>query len=293
MDAGRETEGARSVLQTVKTLEYHYATPVREVMTQLRLFPRARRGAQRLLSRDCEVSPQPDRTRRHTDEFGNEVWEFFHASVAERLRFSLGFTTEHAVKCRLGRPPVARLVASHGVPRAGVATFLSGTRLVDDSEAIRAAAGALAGTKATAGELTEAIGAWVHGVMQFSAGATDVSTPASVALAQRAGVCQDYAHVMLAICRASSIPCRYVSGFIPGEGYMHAWVEALVADSRTGTAHWEGFDPTHNQRVNAHYLAIAVGRDYADVSPVTGSFYGAAPGLLTAWSETVLRSAVA
>jgi transglutaminase-like putative cysteine protease len=293
MEAGRGTEGARSVLQTVKTLEYHYSTPVREVMTQLRLFPRARRGPQRLLSRDCEVWPRPDRTRHTTDEFGNEVWEFFHEAVAERLRFALGFTTEHAVKCCLGQPPIARLIASHGVPRAGVTTFLSGTRLVDDSEEIRAAARALAGTKATARELMEAVGAWVHGAMRFCAGVTDVSTPASMVLAQRAGVCQDYAHVMLAICRASSIPCRYVSGFIPGEGYMHAWVEALVADSRTGTAHWEGFDPTHNRRVDAHYLAVAVGRDYADVSPVTGSFYGAAAGCLTAWSETVLRCAVA
>jgi len=133
------------VLETVKTIEYHYATPVREVTTQLRLFPRPRRGLQRLLSRDCEVWPRPDRTRRFTDEFGNEVWEFLHQSVAERLRFALGFTTEHAVKCRLGRLLVARLVASHGVPRAGVTTFLSSTWLVDDSEEIRAAARALAG----------------------------------------------------------------------------------------------------------------------------------------------------
>jgi transglutaminase-like putative cysteine protease len=293
MDTGRSLEDARSVLRTVKTLEYHYLTPVREVMTQLRLFPRARRGPQRLLSQDCEVWPRPDRTRHTTDTFGNEVWEFFHQSIAERLRFALGFTTEHAVKWCMGRPPIARLIASHGVPRGGLTTFLSGTRLVDDSEEIREAARALAGTKATAGELMEAIGAWVYGAMRFCVGVTDVGTPASVALAQRGGVCQDYAHVMLAICRASGVPSRYVSGFIPGEGYMHAWVEALVADSRTGTAHWEGFDPTHNRRADAQYLAVAVGRDYADVSPVTGTFYGSTPGQLTTWSETVLRTAVA
>ena len=70
-------------------------------------------------------------------------------------------------------------------------------------------------------------------------------------------------------------------------------VEALVADSRTGTTHWEGFDPTHNRRADAQYLAVAVGRDYADISPVTGSFYGPDPGRLTAWSATVLRGATA
>ena len=98
---------------------------------------------------------------------------------------------------------------------------------------------------------------------------------------------------MLALCRACGLPARYVSGFIPSEGYMHAWVEALVGDSRTGVLHWEAFDPTHNRRVDAQYLAVAVGRDYADVSPVTGSFYGPDPGRLTAWSATTLQGAAA
>lgn len=284
---------AASVLQTIKTIEYHYPAPVREVVTQLRLFPRAKRGPQRLLCRECQVWPQPDRTRHFRDEFGNEVWEFLHAAVAERLLFSVGFTTEHAGLARSGRPMTARLRASQGVPTVGVAAFLSSTLLVDESEEIARVSRSLAGAGATPGELMEAIGRWVYRTMRFCAGVTDVTTPASVALAQQQGVCQDYAHVMLAICRASGLPARYVSGFIPGEGYMHAWVEALVADSRTGTAHWEGFDPTHNRRPDARYLAIAAGRDYADVSPVTGSFYGAAPGRLTSWSETILRGPVA
>jgi transglutaminase-like putative cysteine protease len=206
-----------------------------------------------------------------------------HRSVTERLRFSLGFMIEHAARCRQS------LVASHGVPRGGITHFLSPTSLVDQSDEIQAAARLLEGTRATAVELMEAVGEWVHGVMRFMPGVTGVETPASVALAGRQGVCQDYAHIMLAVCRALNIPSRYVSGFIPGEGYMHAWVEALVADSRSGTAHWVGYDPTHNRRPDAHYLAVAVGRDYADVSPVTGSFYGPSPGRLVAWSQTVLR----
>jgi transglutaminase-like putative cysteine protease len=287
------TAVAQSVLQTVKTIEYHYAAPVREVITQLRLFPRARRGPQRLLHHECEVWPQPDRKRRFRDDFGNEVWEFLHGAVAERLRFSVGFTTEHAWKSPAGHATVARLRASQGVPTTGITAFLDHTQLVDESEEIRQVARSMEGTKATPQELMEAIGRWVHEAMRFGAGATHISTPASVALAQRRGVCQDYAHVMLAICRASRIPSRYVSGFIPGEGYMHAWVEALVADSRTGTAHWEGFDPTHNRRPDAHYLAVAVGRDYADISPVTGTFYGSEPGRLISWSQTVARGPLA
>jgi transglutaminase-like putative cysteine protease len=283
----------QSVIHTVKTIEYHYAEPVREVVTQLRLFPRARRGAQRLLHRECEVWPQPDRTRRFRDDFGNEVWEFRHDAVAERLWFSVGFATEHARSCGTGFAAVPHLRRSHGVPSMGVTAFLSATPLVDESEEIRRAARGLEGKQATPGALLEALGRWVYETMRFRVGVTTVSTPASVALAGRHGVCQDFAHVMLAVCRASQIPCRYVSGFIPGEGYMHAWVEALVADSRTGTAHWQGFDPTHNRRVDAHYLAVAAGRDYADVSPVTVTFYGSAPGRLTSWSETALRAPLA
>jgi transglutaminase-like putative cysteine protease len=124
--------------------------------------------------------------------------------------------------------------------------------------------------------------------MRFEAGATDVSTPASVALAGKRGVCQDFSHVMLALCRQMGIAARYVSGFIPGEGYMHAWIEALVSETADGDAHWVGFDPTHNRRADSQYLTVALGRDYADVSPVTGTFYGSAPGRLISWSETIL-----
>jgi transglutaminase-like putative cysteine protease len=287
-------DGARSVLQTVKTIEYQYEAPVREVTTQLRLFPRARRGSQRLLSRVCDVWPRPDRTRRFIDDFGNEVWEFLHASVVDRLRFTLGLTTEHAWRCPLTPAPPARLRASQGVRAAtGLAAFLAPTALVNSSPEIERAARQLAGSAATAGELMEAVGHWVCEQMQFCPGVTTIETPASAALAGKRGVCQDFTHVMLAICRSLGLPARYVSGFIPGEGYMHAWAEVLVADSRTGTSHWEGFDPTHNRRPDAHYLAIAAGRDYADVSPVTGWFYGSAMSCLTAWSATVLQGAAA
>src|SRR5690348_9524550 len=116
MDTGREPGSAQSVLQTVQTIEYHYSAPAREVVNWLRLFPRVKRGAQRLLSRECQVWPQPDRMRRFADEFGNEIWEFLHQEVTDRLRFSLDLVTAHGVNGRPGGSPVGRLVASHGVP---------------------------------------------------------------------------------------------------------------------------------------------------------------------------------
>jgi len=291
MQSAREREGRRSVLQTLKTIEYEYAEPVQEVVTQLRLFPHAERGAQRLIRRECEVWPNPDRTRTFVDDFGNEVREFHHATVAERLRFSVGLTIEHADAGRIDTL-MPRLVASHGMPAAGVSAFLAPSRLVDDSAEIREAVRRLEKFVGRDAERVDAISRWVYEVMRFEVGVTNVETPASVALAGKQGVCQDYAHVMLAICRACCIPARYVSGFIPGEGYMHAWVEALVADGPGDTAHWMGFDPTHDRRPDEQYLSVAMGRDYADVSPVTGSFYGSAPGRLTSWAETVWQTSL-
>jgi transglutaminase-like putative cysteine protease len=296
MEVMEASGSVRAVLQTLKTIEYQYAEPVREVETQLRLFPLARRGAQRLLSRECKVWPEPDATRRFTDDFGNEVWEFRHAA-AERLRFAIDLVTEHAGADRgvkgTVRRGVARLRASDGVPAGGVTAFLSRSPLVDDSEELSSAARTLAPVGGSEVARVEAIGQWVHEAMRFEAGVTTVETPASEALAHRRGVCQDYAHVMLAICRSCGLPARYVSGFIPGEGYMHAWVELLIRQGTARTAHWVGFDPTHNRHADAHYVSIAVGRDYSDVSPVTGSFYGSAPGCLTSWSKTVLQGPAA
>jgi transglutaminase-like putative cysteine protease len=282
------------VLQTVKLIEYQYAEPVREVVTRLRLIPRARRGAQRLLGSACQVWPRPDRTRRFVDDFGNEVWEFLHNAVVEKVLFTLDLTTEHAWRCPTTHSPAARVRASQGVRVAqGLGAFLGNTPLVDTSEEIRDAAERLAETGAIGGELMEVVGRWVHDRIRFQPGATTVETPASVALAGQQGVCQDFTHIMLAICRACELPARYVSGFIPGEGYMHAWVEALVPDPRTGTSHWEGFDPTHNRRADAHYVAVATGRDYADISPISGWFYGSVPSCLTSWTETVIQPSLA
>jgi len=95
------------------------------------------------------------------------------------------------------------------------------------------------------------------------------------------GVCQDYAHILLAVLRLLNVPARYVSGHLVGEGAPHAWVEAFV-ERRDGGVEVIGFDPTHSRRTRLDYLAVAVGRDYADVSPTSGAYSGPAIGRLAA-----------
>jgi transglutaminase-like putative cysteine protease len=116
----------------------------------------------------------------------------------------------------------------------------------------------------------------VHWALTYEWGVTGVRTTAAEALAGGRGVCQDYAHIMLAACRSAGIPARYVSGHLTGEGGSHAWVEVLRPDARQ-RGRWaaEGWDPTHNRRVDADYIVIAVGRDYADAAPLSGTYDGA------------------
>ena len=118
---------------------------------------------------------------------------------------------------------------------------------------------------------------------------TGVRTTASHALALGKGVCQDYAHIMLAICRLCGIPARYVSGHLLGEGGTHAWVEVLLPDSAApGGAVAVPMDPTHNRRCGPTYITIAVGREYRDVAPTSGSFRAPYCGELTAFKRAGL-----
>ena len=125
--------------------------------------------------------------------------------------------------------------------------------------------------------LAQRINAWVAAHMRYRHDVTTVRTTAAEALALGAGVCQDYAHVMLALCRLSGLPARYVSGHMVGEGGSHAWVEVLRPDPHhRGARIVEAWDPTHDRRAGAGYLTVAVGRDYADVAPTSGTWRGVA-----------------
>jgi transglutaminase-like putative cysteine protease len=127
--------------------------------------------------------------------------------------------------------------------------------------------------------------------MRYRHDVTTVRTTAAEALAVGAGVCQDYAHVMLALCRLCGLPARYVSGHLVGEGGSHAWVEVLLpspGDRSSLVA--VAFDPTNDRAAGPGYLTVAVGRDYADVAPTHGSYCGAPGGALTT-SKTLEQEA--
>ena len=111
----------------------------------------------------------------------------------------------------------------------------------------------------------------MHALFQsfsYESGVTDVSTTAADAFSLGKGVCQDYAQILIALCRLAGIQARYVSGFMVGEGATHAWIEVFE------NGYWYGFDPTHDRRVTDCYIKVAHGRDFDDCPMERGVFRG-------------------
>lgn len=121
-----------------------------------------------------------------------------------------------------------------------------------------------------------AIGSHLFRNFSYTPKLTTVNTHPMEVLRLRRGVCQDFVHVMLGMCRSLGIPARYVSGYFfnpnraPDEiEASHAWVEVFLP--RFG---WQGFDPTHDRLPDTRYVKIATGRDYGDIKPLSGTFRG-------------------
>ena len=162
--------------------------------------------------------------------------------------------------------------------------FLQSSTYVDVSaELWRLALDATEG-QADAWQASLAIMRHVHRHFRYQPSATHVHTHMRDVLQARAGVCQDFAHVMLGLCRALKIPARYVSGYLyngpadqlKGAQASHAWVEVYMPQHG-----WCGLDPTNNRLTDGHYVKVAAGRDYADVSPLKGTYRGTAKRQLT------------
>jgi len=111
----------------------------------------------------------------------------------------------------------------------------------------------------------------VHKLLAYQKNATTVNTKAGDALKLKKGVCQDYAHIFIALARQNKIPARYVSGYLNqgkkflGASFMHAWVEAYIPDLG-----WVGFDPTNNLLVDENFIKVSHGADYSDCTPIKG-----------------------
>lgn len=242
---------------------FTYDAPIVEAATELRLRP-SDGGGQRCVSFRLETEPRGVRVNHYTDHLGNSVGHFDILEPHEQL--TVIATSEVATGALDDDAPLAPL-DRHDYLAPTPLTTLDGQL----PQAGPATAGVTAAKRAL--ELMRAVAA----TLVYERGATSVQTPAPEVLALGRGVCQDFAHVLIAACRLDGIPARYVSGYLYDDslatehGASHAWVD--IWDRERG---WISLDPTHCCEQTDSYARVAVGRDYGDVPPTRGVFKGGA-----------------
>jgi transglutaminase-like putative cysteine protease len=280
----------KALLSARVQFTYTYEAPVTNVRTIMRVTPHQHYGRQRRLDVRWHMDPPAD-YRHYTDAFGNLVWQMEHARVEKEITC----TVDMRVETKTGYLGDGTLAVQGTDPQDTDCTVASSeftrlTHLVDRSDALVRLGERLRSGGGSPGKLTEAILHHVHAVLRYEPGRTHVRTTASEAMALGSGVCQDYTHVMLALCRLAGLPARYVSGLLPGEGQMHAWVEVLLPGTGQKPLIWVGYDPTHQRRCDERYIIVAIGCDYQDIAPTSGYYEGEAKNRLDMAVSVVLES---
>jgi transglutaminase-like putative cysteine protease len=269
----------RASYQITQTFRYEYPTPIRDLSHRLVVIPPERFGDQKRLRHRVSAGIDGVRFENRQDRFGNVIVDAFAPRVSTAIEFLAEVTVERS-SSEPNRLP-------DGWQRD--AYLLEASRLTAADARLRRAADELGESAPWGLELADRINDWVYQSMTYRGGVTGVRTTAPEALAQGFGVCQDYAHIMLAICRAAELPARYVSGHLVGQGGTHAWVEVVLpAGDETGDAIAWGFDPTHASRGGLEYVTIAVGADYSDVAPTSGTYVSQASGRLLTHKRVTL-----
>lgn len=258
---------------------YEYPAPIHDLRHQLMVVPPTTFGDQLRTIYSLEVS-KPGKVITRMDAFSNTVIDVRIPLVEGAIEFESWVTLERTGPAR---------------PRVLPASWLHDPRLLTPTERTRpdAAIEEVALTLSRSGlqglALAELANTWVYETMVYTPGATSVHTTAADAISTRRGVCQDYSHLMLALCRRLGLPTLYVSGHLLGEGGTHAWVEVVLpATDDLDVANGWALDPTHGCRANLSYLTVAVGRDYGDVAPTSGSYRAGHGGELQASKEVHL-----
>ena len=287
--SGADVQGAamtRRYRVTHRT-EYHYGTSVVDGYSVATVSPRTTH-TQTVLEHDVVTHPEPDERDVHLDQWGNQIVQVgVHHPHDHSMIESVSVVEVADPVDVIDHTPwedVALIVASYtGVQTVEIRPFVASSPFIDldrDGEALRALAqdafGPGVGVIDGARSLCSSI---FHG-FEFDPSFSEISTPLGEVLAERRGVCQDFAHLAVGALRSIGLAARYISGYIeteppPGEERMigadasHAWCSVW-----TPQAGWVDFDPTNNHLPVARHVTVAWGRDYADVVPVRGVMIG-------------------
>jgi transglutaminase-like putative cysteine protease len=273
------------------TTRLEYTADVVEGVMDVRLGPFTDEH-QRWGRFDPRVSP-PAAVRRYADGFDNVA----HLITIARPHRHVEVVVQSEVETLLDDPFRRPVIRPRPLGPSDLADSLMPSQLVPRDPDLEAmAAPHRPSDPEGAFDAVRALTDLVYNRFTYRQNVTNVGTTVAEVLSERIGVCQDFAHVLLGLCRSIGIPARYVSGYIVatsqsqsqgrggqsqsqsqtigpsrGAGASHAWIEAW-----TPTHGWRGFDPTNNLLASEHHVKMALGRDYADVPPTRGAFRGLA-----------------
>ncbi len=283
-------ESVKAVLSVKQKFVYQYSEPVSKVTTITRVVPPQLYGRQRRVDLRWHLNPPAD-YRHFTDAFGNLVWELEHAEIQKEITGSVDIRVETFATYL----PDKNLALQGVTPQESECLvqpreFQQLTALVNTSEALTVLAKRTKERKLPITEMAESFMHQVYAHMRYESGQTHVATTATEAFEKGTGVCQDYAHILLSLCRQADLPCRYVSGYLPGEGQMHAWVEVLIPIGEQQILSWVAYDPTHNRRCDEQYITVAVGCDYQDIAPTSGFYMGVSASNLHVTVSVVMEA---
>ena len=301
-------------LRVNHTTRYAYATPATDSYNELRLMPLSDADQTCL---DFRLTPTP---RAAVFAYDLPSGRVHHFTVRQPHR-ELTIEAESLVVTRRTNPfdrlqlisPDMDYYDSEAVKQRHYEFLTPTERVPFVEETERIAAVAQKQSSGSAASFLIALTRLLHRVFTYAPGATNVNTSILQVLEQKQGVCQDFAHLMLAVCRKRGIPARYISGYLYTGAEKEDENELNLADDesdsaekrwrdgrdgpRTGGANrplvsgnamhawvecllpgeqWCGFDPTNNLVVNAHYIKAHFGRDYGDLPPVRGLYRGPA-----------------
>ncbi|MGJ7541898.1 transglutaminase family protein [Variovorax sp. LT1R16] len=280
-------------LHVTHETRYDYVPPVETAQHLAHLKPRET-ASQKLLSHALSITPEPAQRSESADVYGNT-----------RAFFALESTHEHLVVkaesvVETSEPVLARSIArdlpwetvrerfrfAKGARFDAASDFVFPSRYVPRHDDFATYARASFAPGRPTFEVASDLMLRMYRDFDYDATSTEISTPAVEALAQRKGVCQDFAHILIACFRTMGLPARYVSGYLltqppPGQPRLvgadasHAWVSVYLPGA-DGPGDWADFDPTNGRQPGEDYVTLAIGRDYADVSPMRGVLHGGA-----------------
>jgi transglutaminase-like putative cysteine protease len=265
--------------------EYTYQNTIYKGLNRAHILPSSIQG-QNIINQIVEITPPPNSCTTSTDTYGNNFLYFVINEPHQSLKIDVisDIEIDYFAEFVMSDLSVSEALSYFNSNRCfspEIEEFLGDSPLIPLSiEATALAAPFFTNQKNCFVGCLKNFTEHVFDQFEYSPGFSSVSTPIEEVLTHKKGVCQDFAHLSIAALRGLGIPARYVSGYLeteppPGQEKLigadasHAWYEVLIPDKG-----WIGFDPTNNKLAGNQHIITARGRDYADLPPLQGIFFG-------------------